>query len=117
VSSEREYLGGAIVPGVRIGMLSLETYTARLPKVEILKPERACGRSTAESIQSGLFWGHYGMIKEMRDRIRNECFREAHAAVVATGGFAELFQDTGLFDAVHPDLTLEGIRAAQRLNA
>ncbi len=117
VNSDKEYLGGAIIPGMRIAMLSLETNTARLPKVEILRPERACGRSTTESIQSGLYWGHFGMIKEMRDRIHRGCFGEEHAAVVATGGFAEFFQDTGLFDAHHPDLTLEGIHSAQVVNA
>ena len=116
INSQKEYLGGAIIPGMRIAMLSLESNTARLPKVEILKPERACGRSTAESIQSGLYWGHYGMVKEMRDRIQGECFGKAHTTTVATGGFADLFQDTGLFHAVHPDLTLEGIRAAQEAN-
>ena len=116
VNADREYLGGAIVPGMRIAMLSLETNTARLPKVEISRPERACGRSTTESIQAGLYWGHFGMVKEMRDRIHKECFGKEHAAVVATGGFAELFQDTGLFDTHYPDLTLEGIHSAQVVN-
>ena len=116
VNAKNEYLGGSILPGVRIGMLSLEANTARLPKVEILRPERACGRSTAESIQSGIYWGHIGMVKELRDRIHRECFREETATVIATGGFAELFQDTGLFDGIYPDLTLEGIRIAQKVN-
>ncbi|MBT3275495.1 MAG: type III pantothenate kinase [Spirochaetales bacterium] len=116
INSKCEYLGGAIIPGLRIGMLSLEANTARLPKVEILRPERVCGRSTAESIQAGLYWGHFGMIKEMRERIHRECFKDEPATVVATGGFAELFQDTELFDAILPDLTLEGIRSAQDAN-
>ncbi|MBT3274510.1 MAG: type III pantothenate kinase [Spirochaetales bacterium] len=116
VNSQGEYLGGAIIPGIRIGMLSLESNTAQLPKVDIRRPERVCGRSTAESIQSGLYWGHFGMIKEMRDRIHRECFKEVPATVIATGGFAELFQDTELFDVICPDLTIEGIRAAQEAN-
>ncbi len=117
VTAERQYLGGAIVPGLRISMNGLEQNTARLPKVEILKPERACGRSTVESIQSGLYWGHLGMIREIRDRLGRECFGRVKPVVVGTGGFAGLFNGEGLFDAVHQDLALEGIRIAQELNA
>jgi type III pantothenate kinase len=97
-------------------MRSLEENTAGLPKVEILRPERACGRSSVESIQSGLFWGHLGMVRELRDRLQRECFADHRAVVVATGGFAGLFADSGLYDVVAPDLALEGIRIAQELN-
>ncbi|MCK5201962.1 MAG: type III pantothenate kinase, partial [Spirochaetales bacterium] len=65
LTSQREYLGGAIIPGMKIAMQSLEERTAKLPKVEIVKPSRSCGRSTVESIQSGLFYGNLGMIKEI----------------------------------------------------
>jgi type III pantothenate kinase len=117
VSAQREYLGGAIVPGVLVSMNALEQNTARLPKVEIVRPERTCGRSTVESIQSGLYWGHLGMIREIRDRLVRECFEGRDPVVVGTGGFAGLLDEAGLFDAVHPDLTLEGVRIAQEMNA
>ena len=117
VSAQREYLGGAIVPGVLVSMNALEQNTARLPKVEIVRPERTCGRSTVESIQSGLYWGHLGMIREIRDRLVRECFEGRNSVVVGTGGFAGLLDEAGLFDAVHPDLTLEGVRIAQEMNA
>lgn len=117
VSSSREYLGGAIVPGLGISMRALEQNTARLPKVEIVRPDNACGRSTVESIQSGLYWGHVGLIREIRNRIGLECFGASEPMVVGTGGFASLLADTGLFSEVHPDLVLEGIAIAQELNA
>jgi len=117
VSAQREYLGGAIVPGVLVSMNALEQNTARLPKVEIVRPERTCGRSTVESIQSGLYWGHVGMIREIRDRLVRECFEGRNPVVVGTGGFAGLLDGAGLFDAVHSDLTLEGVRIAQEMNA
>lgn len=117
VSAGREYLGGAIVPGVSVSMRALEQNTARLPKVEIVRPDRTCGRSTVESIQSGLFWGHVGMVREIRDRLVRECFDGRNPAVVGTGGFAGLLDQAGLFDAVHPDLALEGVRLAQEMNA
>ncbi len=117
VTAGREYLGGAIAPGLRTSMGSLEKATARLPKVEILRPEKTCGRSTIESIQSGLYWGHLGMIREIIGRYRRECFPKGDTAtVVATGGFAGLYADTDIFDAIHPDLVLEGIRIAQDMN-
>jgi type III pantothenate kinase len=117
VSAGREYLGGAIAPGLDISMRSLEQNTARLPKVEIVRAADACGRSTVESIQSGLFWGHLGLIREIRGRLINECFKRSEPVVIGTGGFAGLFAETGLFDAIHPDLVLEGVRIAQELNA
>jgi type III pantothenate kinase len=117
VNSGREYLGGAIVPGLGISMRALEQNTARLPKVEIVRPAAACGRSTVESIQSGLYWGHVGLIREIRDRIASECFGSGKPVVIATGGFAGLLSGAGLFEQAHPDLVLEGIKIAQELNA
>jgi type III pantothenate kinase len=116
VSAGRDYLGGVIVPGLMISMRSLEQNTAGLPKVEIVRPEHACGRSTVESIQSGLFWGHLGMVREIRDRLAKECFRDRPNVVIATGGFAGLFGEAGLYDVLAPDLALEGVRIAQELN-
>lgn len=116
VTADRDYLGGAIVPGLGISMRALEQNTARLPKVEIVRLDRACGRSTVESIQSGLYWGHLGLIRELRDRIARECFGDANPVVIATGGFSGLLAGVGLFQDIHPDLVLEGIKIAQELN-
>ena len=116
VSADREYLGGAIVPGLLISMRALEQNTARLPKVEILRPAQSCGRSTVESIQSGLFFGQLGMLRELRDRVRRECFSDEQTVVLGTGGFASLFAGSGLFDEVQSDLALEGVRLIQEMN-
>lgn len=118
LTSDRRYLGGAIAPGLRISMEALEQRTARLPQVEIMRPQEACGRSTVESIQAGLFYGHLGMIKELTSRIQEQCFAGAAEPTVllATGGFSQLFADLGLFDEVLPDLVLEGILGACELN-
>jgi type III pantothenate kinase len=116
VSAEREYLGGAIVPGLQVSMRALEQETARLPKVEIVRPDQTCGRSTVESIQAGLYWGHVGTIRELRDRLVRESFGGHSPTVVGTGGFAGLLDDTGLFNSIQPDLALEGVRVAQEMN-
>lgn len=116
ISEGKKYLGGAIVPGLRISMEALEQKTARLPSVEILTPEQACGRSTVESIQSGLYWGHVGLVREISARIAAECFPQGSPIIVATGGFSQLFGGTDLFAAILPDLVLDGLYHAMKLN-
>ena len=117
VNARQEYLGGAIFPGLGISMRALEQNTARLPKVEILRPGKACGRSTVASIQSGLYWGHVGQVREVCHRISLECFSAATPVIIGTGGFAGLLGEAGLFSEVQPDLVLEGIKIAQEMNA
>jgi type III pantothenate kinase len=112
-----EFLGGNIVPGVRLAMDALEEKTAQLPSVEIFPVTSAIGRSTVESIQNGLYWSNVGMIKELVARVTEEAFPDDAPVVIATGGFATLFDGLGLFDAIVSDLILIGLREAVRLNA
>ena len=116
VTAERDYLGGAIIPGLRISMEALESKTAKLPSVEILKPEAACGRSTTESIQSGIYYSHLGAMRELIGRFRDELFSGVQPLVIGTGGFSRLFQGTKIFDTEVPDLVLYGLLRALRLN-
>lgn len=116
VTREKEYLGGAIVPGLKISMEALESKTAKLPAVELEIPERATGRSTKESIQSGLFFGHIGTIKELVSRIKQESFNDSKPFIIGTGGFASMFREFNLFDEIIADLVLQGIYFAYKLN-
>ena len=116
VTPSGEYLGGAILPGVGVAAESLSSRTARLPSVEIERPAAALGRTTAESIQSGLFHGHVGAIRELCARLSQEAFPGEKPLVVATGGFSRLFGDAGLFDEIVPELVLEGIALAHGMN-
>lgn len=117
ISKEKDYLGGSIVAGLRLCMESLESKTAKLPTVEINVPEEACGRSTVESIQSGLYYGHIGMIKEICSRIEKECFADEPPTIIATGGFANLFEREHVFKLVIPDLVLKGLLYSIKMNA
>lgn len=119
VNREREYLGGAILSGMRISMEALESRTAKLPPVEIVQTKSALGRSTVESIQSGLYFGQIGMLKELTSRLAEEGFPDSkeRPKVLATGGFSGLFDKTGLFDAIIPDLVLKGLNIALKLNS
>lgn len=123
VNRDREYLGGVILAGLRISMEALESRTARLPTVEIIRmdPTQVLGRSTVESIQSGLYFGTIGMVSELIRRLSNENFGggegDEKPVVLATGGFSTLFDKSGLFDAIVPDLVLKGLNLALRMNS
>lgn len=116
ITRDKQFLGGNIVPGVRLSMEALETRTAQLPAVEILPPDSALGRSTIESIQAGLYWSNVGMVKELVRRITDEVFSGEKPLVIGTGGFAQLFNREKLFDVVIPDLILKGLREVIKLN-
>ena len=116
VSKEKEYLGGSIMAGLRLNMESLESQTAKLPSVEIISMAEALGRSTVESIQSGLYFSHVGAIREISKRISKECFDGEKPYVIGTGGFASLFDKEKIFDSVQPDLVLQGLLQALKLN-
>lgn len=116
ITAQKAYLGGSILPGVRLSVDALSNNTAKLPSVEIIKTETVVGRSTIESIQSGVYYGVLGACKELIHRINNESFAGKNALVLATGGFASLFDKQGLYDHLVPDLVLQGIRLAALMN-
>ena len=116
IRSDRVYLGGMIRPGVRLSMEALEARTARLPSVEIVQPEVVVGRSTPESIQSGLYYGNLGALLYAVERISKEEFGGERPRVIGCGGFSSLFRDSGLFDHLIPDLLLRGLLLALRMN-
>ena len=117
ITREREFLGGNIVPGLRLAMDALESKTAQLPSVEIKPARSAIGRTTVESIQSGLYWSNVGMVKELVERITREVFEGDPPVVIGTGGFAHLFDREDLFDEVVPDLILTGLLEALHMNS
>jgi type III pantothenate kinase len=109
ISAKGEYLGGAIAPGVRISAEALYARTAKLPQVEIRKPDSVIGRTTVSSMQSGLFYGYVGLVSSLIQRLRREL--GGHAVVVATGGFSTLIRaDIPEIDHYEPHLVLEGLR-------
>ena len=110
ISSQGEYLGGAIVPGIMISAEALFQRASRLPRVEIFKaPERVIGTHTLDSIKSGLIHGNAAMIDGMVLRIKKEM--DSIPKVLATGGLAPLISGLAeAVDQVEPDLTLDGLR-------
>jgi type III pantothenate kinase len=115
ISAAGEYLGGAITPGVAISMEALFQQAAALRRVELVEPRNVIGRSTAESIQSGVIYGFAAQVDGLCRRIKDELGSEA--TVVATGGLAELIAPhTETVDHVEPWLTLEGLRVVYERN-
>lgn len=116
VSKKAEYLGGVIISGMRLNMEALESKTAKLPSVEIVTPEKVLGRSTVSSIQSGLYFGHLGQMREISRMLKEECFRDEPVTVIGTGGFSSLFEREKFFDSIEPDLVLYGLHQALKKN-
>jgi len=117
IGKDHSYKGGVILPGLKMSMQALESGTSKLGSVEIIRKDICLGRTTAESIQSGLYFGHLGALHEIIHRIQLEEFDGQRPRVIATGGFASLFGGSGLFDQVVPDLVLRGLLAVLELNS
>lgn len=116
VGKDKSYLGGVILSGLKMSMQALESGTSKLGSVEITRKDTCLGRTTATSIQSGLYYGHLGALREIIDRIRMQEFGGQQPKVIATGGFASLFEESGLFDQVRQDLVLHGLLVVLEMN-
>ena len=116
VGKDHVYHGGVILPGLKMSMQALESGTSKLGSVEIVRKDICLGRTTASSIQSGLYFGHLGALQEIIQRIQMEEFEGQRPRVIATGGFASLFDGTDMFDQVVQDLVLKGLLAVLDLN-
>ena len=121
VTENAEYLGGTIAPGIKISSDALFEKTAKLPKVELETPGHVICKNTIESMQSGLVYGHMGMVdyivKKMREEMEQFSESGKTPKVVATGGLATLIESgTNCFDYVDKLLTLEGLEIIYEKN-
>ena len=117
VTASGDYLGGVICPGPGISADALFSRAARLSRVDLHRPDRVVGKNTAQSIQSGLFWGVLAQAEGLVARIRAE-MGEPEMKVVVTGGLAPLFATSSPdLVLVDPDLTLRGLKILHDRNA
>ena len=111
ISAHGEYLGGVICPGINISAEALFTRAARLPRVDVRKPDAVIGQNTVNAMQSGLFFGYVEMVDGLVRRIRAELPGGDKAVVLATGGLAEVISGESVaIQHVDANLTLEGLR-------
>jgi len=110
VAADGAFEGGLIAPGINLSLDALVGKTAKLPRIAIQAPQTdsIIGRNTEDQMLIGVFWGYVAMMEGLIERMRAEIGRPAK--IIATGGLAILFDEhTDIFDAVDPDLTLEGM--------
>jgi type III pantothenate kinase len=111
VDQSGAYKGGIIAPGINLSLDALVTAAAKLPRIAIQAPQgnlSVIGRTTEDQMHIGIYWGYVSMIEGLVARMKAEIGRPV--TVVATGGLATLFdQHTDTFDAIEPDLTIQGL--------
>jgi len=115
VDHDGAYIGGVIAPGVNLSLEALHNAAAALPHVDISKPQMVIGTNTVACMQSGVFWGYVGLVREICARIKAEHGRDMR--VISTGGLAPLFQQAvDLFDEYQDDLTMHGLTVIHKYN-
>ena len=110
VGPDGAYRGGIIAPGINLSVDALVSAAAKLPRVAIEAPPdtNVVGRTTESQMIIGIYWGYVAMIEGLVDRLKRDIGKPV--TVVATGGLANLFdKHTDAFDAIEPDLTIQGL--------
>jgi type III pantothenate kinase len=115
INKKGEYLGGIIAPGIETTAWALYQRAAKLPKIPLEFPEKVIGRSTMESMQSGIMLGSVKIIDGLVEEIINEM--GVRPKVIATGGLSKLIQPkTKFIESYHPHLVLEGLYEIYKQN-
>lgn len=108
INENKQYMGGAIAPGINISTEALYTKAAKLPRIEIAKPEGVIGKNTVNAMQAGILYGYVGQVEGIVKRMKEQTFIEPK--VIATGGLANLIAaESSVIDHVDPFLTLKGL--------
>lgn len=109
INEEKQYMGGAIAPGIGISTEALYTKASKLPRIEIAKPPHVVGKNTVNAMQAGIFYGYVGQVDEIVRRMKEQ--GNANPTVIATGGLATLIgEESRTIDVVDPLLTLKGLK-------
>ena len=119
ISKDANYLGGTICPGIKIASEALFERAAKLPRVELIKPDTVICKNTVASMQSGIIYGYIGQVDYIVNKMKSEMINmgEEEPFVVATGGLSNLItKNSSAIDEFHPNLTLEGLRMIYEKN-
>jgi type III pantothenate kinase len=116
INENRQYMGGAIAPGINISTEALYSKAAKLPRIEIARPEGGViGKNTVASMQSGVLYGYVGQVEGIVRRMIEETAKKT--SVIATGGLSQLIaSESDMIDIVDPFLTLKGLQLIYKRN-
>lgn len=115
INEQGQYMGGSIAPGIGISTEALYSRAAKLPRIEIARPDDIIGKNTVAAMQSGIFFGYVGQVDGIVQRIKSQCSKKPK--VIATGGLAALIaEESTTIEIVDPFLTLKGLKLIYKRN-
>ncbi len=115
IDEHKQYMGGAIAPGINISTEALYSRAAKLPRIEITRPENIIGKNTVSAMQSGILYGYVGQVEGIVKRMKEQSKKVPK--VIATGGLATLIaKESDCIDIVDPFLTLRGLQLIYKRN-
>ncbi|MGI6664309.1 MAG: type III pantothenate kinase [Christensenellaceae bacterium] len=116
ISEKGEFVGGAICAGIKLSSEALTTNTAKLPKIDLVKPKSVINKNTIGCMQSGIIYGYVGQVDYILRKMKQELSEEAK--VIATGGLADIIaSETETIDVIDSLLTLQGLQIIYEKNA
>ncbi|WP_077210364.1 type III pantothenate kinase [Bacillus dakarensis] len=115
INEHKQYMGGAIAPGINISTEALYTRASKLPRIEIARPEGVVGKNTVSAMQAGILYGYVGQVEGIVQRMKTQS--KEKPMVIATGGLAPLIaEESHVIDIVDPFLTLKGLQLIYKRN-
>lgn len=116
INEKREFIGGVTAPGIMISANALWNQAAKLPEIEIKKPNSILAKNTVSSMQAGIVYGYIGQCEYIIQKLKAEIGNE-NITVIATGGLGSIiYKETDLIDYYDPELTLKGLKTIYYLN-
>jgi type III pantothenate kinase len=115
INEDKQYMGGAIAPGIGISTEALYSKAAKLPRIEIARPDDIIGKNTVAAMQAGILYGYVGQVEGIVARMKAQS--KGNPTVIATGGLATLIsKESNVIDIVDPFLTLKGLQLIYQKN-
>ncbi len=109
ISTTGAFIGGAICPGVRLSSQALFEHTSKLPRIELIRPEKVIATSTVSNMQSGIVYGYVGMVEFIVRKMKTE-LGDGRIGVIATGGYSRIIaSESSCIDVLDAQLTLKGL--------